>query len=59
MTWSELCQLIAEMSDEQKQMDVTIYVAENEEFFPVDSLKNCEESNEDSLDPGHPFLVIN
>lgn len=56
MTYEILSRYIAEMSEEQRKMDVTIF-DEDLEFTRVDRLTFADESN-DVLDKGHPFLAL-
>lgn len=54
ITYRELERLIGEMSDEQKDSDVTVFDNQSE-FFAISSLNFAEQ---DVLDEGHPFLAV-
>ena len=56
MTWEELKIFIENMTDEQKNTDVTICISDDE-FSMVKSLEFAEEEFCDVLDDGHPFLI--
>jgi len=55
MTWKELVQLVDNMSEEQKNTDVTFFDNRNE-FFGVQSLEFTGDFD-DILDANHPFLT--
>ncbi len=57
MTWQELHRLIENMTDEQKQTDVTVYGTESTEFFSARELMT-NQGLFDELDPEHPFIII-
>jgi hypothetical protein len=58
MTWFELIDLVQEkLTTEQLHTDVTIYCESSDEYVPVVEL--CITNEDDVLDVGHPFLVIN
>ncbi len=61
MTWNELQHLIAEMTADERETDVTVYVDSIEEFFALEygGLNPSEEHEEhfDVLDAGHPYLT--
>jgi hypothetical protein len=57
MTYAMLAEAIAHMSDEQKNMDVTIYCKNTDEFFGVTE-PLCHTIEDDVLDKDHPFLAI-
>lgn len=56
MTWKELAEKIANMSEDQKRTDVTLYDHENGEFCALLNL-HFTDKDEDRLDPGHPYLT--
>lgn len=58
MTWRELAEQINNLSEEQKDTDVTIYDSAKDEFFG--SYYGCLgiALDEDVLDDGHPYLRI-
>ena len=58
MTYRELADLIENMTDEQKDQDVTVFVAEQNEYYPlVKDFPVCQ-SDGDVLEEGHYYLTI-
>lgn len=58
MTYRRLADIIqTEFSDEQKDMDLTVYDAEIDEYFMVQNLWFTGKEP-DVLDPHHPVLVF-
>lgn len=60
MTYKQLRDLINELSDEQLAMDVSVYMREAGEYFPLapEPFAITDEEDEDVLDPDHPYLII-
>jgi hypothetical protein len=65
VTYRDLEKFISNMSDEQKNCDVTIFVSGVDEFYSlIDADTNnilypmCEADETDVLDIGHPYLTI-
>jgi hypothetical protein len=61
MTYRDLNRKLNEMSQEQLDMDVTIYVSGVSEYYPVVSdypLVVADPAINDVLDGGQPYLVI-
>ncbi len=61
MTWAELAEYIGNLSQEQQQTDVTVYVSGVDEFYPLVADYPVVEASADKtdvLDDGHPYLVI-
>jgi hypothetical protein len=61
MTYRELAEYISKLNDEQKDSDVTVFVADQDEFYPLVAgcpVSEAKEIGEDRLDEGHPYLVI-
>ena len=61
MTWKQLATNINDLTPEQQNTDVTVYVGADDEFFPLGEkskvfLQICTET--DVLDKGDPFLSI-
>ena len=56
LTYRELFDLIGKMSEEQLNANVTVRIAEQDEFFPVEELKYSPVT--DVLDKDHPYLEI-
>ncbi len=57
MTYAELASMIANMTDEQKSMTVTVYIEDKDEYFGMNELATSQHDN-DVLDSDHPYLVI-
>jgi len=57
MTYEELGKFIEELSDEEKQCDVSVYLNRTDEFMPVDVCR-ISTPDIDVLDPGSPYLII-
>lgn len=55
MTYRELAEMIANMTEEQKDMDVTLFDNNDGEFCGLGNLKFTD-GDEDRLDIGHPYL---
>lgn len=60
MTYAELAEYIGNLTLEQQQMDVTIYVVGVKEYYPLVSNNPVSEADVacDVLDVGHPYLTI-
>lgn len=67
MTYRELLIELENMSNEQLNCDVTVYVNEIDEFMPLSSNPWCFGGQQiafaqahlhDVIDPDHPFLVV-
>ena len=61
ITYRELSQKISEMTQEQLDKDVTIYVSGVDEYYAVVGdypLVVSDPEVNDVLDGGHPYLVI-
>ena len=59
MTYAELLQRLQHATPEQLQQDVTVYVKQLDEFYPVFN-SNVTESDNDTqvLDPGHIYMIV-
>jgi hypothetical protein len=57
MTYKELQTLLSELSDEQLNMTATVYFADADEYWAIDSPAISGEDN-DVLDADHPYLVV-
>lgn len=56
MTYRQLANLIAALTEEQKDANVTVLCRTQDEFFPV---IGCDTQDEDDvLDDNHPYLII-
>ena len=55
MTYEELIEKLNSMTEEQKKLDVSIYVSDICEFYPVSRIEVTKE--DDVLDKDHPFIV--
>lgn len=59
MTYRELAQLIMEeLSDDQLDMNVSVYDWDQDRFYPLAHTPLAITSDEDELDPDHPYLII-
>lgn len=56
MTWKELSKRIAEMSPEQKKMDVQVFAVDIDAYIPIDSLEITEGTRQKAA--GEPYLVL-
>lgn len=56
MTYKELAKSISNMTEDQQNCDVTVYVEGLDEFYPVKVLDFQDIS--DVLDEGHPVLIV-
>jgi len=56
MTYADLARIIKSMPKEKQKQDVTVFDARDDEYRPVFSVE--EEEEDDVLEKGHPFLVI-
>lgn len=55
-TFAQLAKIISEMTDEQKNSDVTVYDNNSDEYFQAQSVEYC---NNGVLDNNHPFISYN
>lgn len=55
MTYAELAHKISEMTDYQKNCDVTVFEIRDQEYFKANLLF---EEDGDVLDKDHPFLIM-
>jgi hypothetical protein len=63
MTYKELAKSISNMTEDQQNCDVTVYVQMLDEFYPIQSflysMKVFEfQDKSDVLDEDHPLLVV-
>lgn len=60
MTWQDLLNEMKHFSPEQLKQDVTVYVEDVDEFYPLVKFEPLRETDEscDVLDPNHKYLVI-
>ncbi len=59
MTYRELAEYISNLTDEQKDSDVTVFVSGVEEYYTlVGDYPALEANGDDVLDDGHPYLAI-
>ena len=56
MDYRTLAKALEELTEEQKDMDVTVRV--EDEYFPVKKLEIFNASESDALDDNHPILAI-
>lgn len=57
MTYNELFAQLAKMTDEQRMQTVTVYLNDNQEFYPVNHT-GIVDDNCDVLDNGHFVLEV-
>jgi hypothetical protein len=59
-TYKELAEYIANMTEEQKNQDVTVYVAGRDEYYPLTEIEPVSVSDDecDVLNPGHVYLNL-
>jgi len=57
LTYRQLQEAIAQMTDEQKDCNVTYYDVNVREYFALEELEYSMEEDNDVLDDGHPYLV--
>ena len=59
MTYRELAEYISNLTDEQKDCDVTVFVSGVAEYYSlVGDYPATEAESSDVLDENHPYLVI-
>ena len=61
LTYAELAEQIAQMTPQQRQSNVTVYVQGVAEYYPVVGdypLCYADGEKTDVLDQNHPYLVI-
>lgn len=56
LTYRRLMQLIAALSQEQKDCIATIYLPDSDEFLPIHQL--VFQDGTDVLDDQHPYLTV-
>ena len=56
MTYNDLKNALTRLSPSQLNMDVTIYIEKDDEFFAAETIEIMSET--DILDKNHPFLTI-
>jgi hypothetical protein len=59
MTYMKLLEALNRMNIDELMSDVTVYSRGDEAYYPVESMLTViEEHNNDVLDNGHKYLVI-
>jgi hypothetical protein len=59
MTYAELLQELQKLTPEQLNQDVTVFISEQDEYYPLKGDYPFPESDcDDVLDNGHRYLVI-
>lgn len=56
MTYRDLAKIISEMTEEQKDMTVTVNIVDYDEFIPVENFSTRD--TDGILDENHPYLTI-
>ena len=59
MIYLELAAIIADMTDEQQQAEVTLWEPHSDEFMGIQGLVFADPKECDQLDPGHPSIAAN
>ena len=54
LTYRQLQERIAKMTEEQKENNASVYVNGFDEFYPIEDITITEE--DDVLDAGHPVM---
>jgi hypothetical protein len=57
MTYAELLNILYSMPKDRLEDTITIYDAENDEYYPITRTEFSDEETNDVLDKGHLFLV--
>lgn len=58
MTYSELSVIISKMTNEEKNNDVTIYISNQDEYYPLVNDYPIVQCDDGILDNGSYYLVI-
>lgn len=58
MTYKELIAELQQLSEEQLNTDVTIFVRGVEEYIPASNAVYFADEEDGVLDPDHPYLMI-
>ena len=58
LTYRELLKALNAMTEEQKDTNVTVYVENEMEFYPVKSIRTVDETETDIVDEGHMVLFL-
>lgn len=58
MTYRELLATLNKLSDDQLDMDVSVYIEDLDEFHPTTGVGIASAILTDVLDEGHPYLII-
>lgn len=58
MTYREMLQALSSLSSDQLDMDASIFLTVEEEYFPVSSFSVVKANETDVLDEDHPFFTI-
>ena len=60
LTYAELAKQIGEMTDEQKQANVSVFIPGVDEFYPIAKVEFATEGGaaDGILDEGHPILIL-
>ena len=58
MTYRELAEYISNLSEEQKDCDVTVFISGVEEYYSLSQYPVVEADGDDVLDDGHPYLAV-
>lgn len=58
ITYRQLLDTIQNMTEEQKDYNVTVFDRIGEEYFPVNKIEFTDDRACDVLDDNHPVLII-
>lgn len=58
MTYRELLGVLNELSDDQLDMDVSVYIEDQDEFYPMTKVGITDGLWPDVLDEGRPYLIV-
>jgi hypothetical protein len=56
-TYRQLLAALQELSQDELDMNVSVYDSTNEEYYPLNYTGKCE--GDDVLDADHPIMIIN
>lgn len=57
MTYEKLLEIINRMPPERLKDDVSVYLTDSDEYYPVYAVLVSDDTN-DVLDPGHYFIAV-
>ena len=57
MTWKELAEHIQSMPEDSQLDNVTVYIRDVDEFFPIPEMRTAIAEN-GVLDKGHEYMIV-